>query len=105
MSEPTRISAQETRQKVSSGEALLVCAYDDADKFKNNHLEGAQSFSEFQSNLSSLAKDQEIVFYCAWDGEASAAGQAEKYINDGYTHVTVLKGGVDAWKEAGFPIV
>jgi hypothetical protein len=28
-----------------------------------------------------------------------------KYINDGYTHVAVLKGGVAAWKEAGFPIV
>jgi hypothetical protein len=65
MSEPTRISAQETRQKVSSGEALLVCAYDDADKFQNNHLEGAQSFSEFQTNLPSLTEDQEIVFYCA----------------------------------------
>jgi rhodanese-related sulfurtransferase len=65
MSEPTRISAQETWQKVSSGEALLVCAYDDADKFKNNHLKGAKSFSEFQSDLPSLTKDQEIVFYCA----------------------------------------
>ena len=60
MSEPTRISAQEARQKVSSGEALLVCAYDDADKFQNNHLEGATSFSEFQSNLPSLAKDHRI---------------------------------------------
>ena len=27
MSEPTRISAQEARQKVSSGEALLICGY------------------------------------------------------------------------------
>ena len=65
MGEPTRISVHETRQKVSSGAALLVCAYDDADKFQSNHLEGARSFSEFQSTLPSLAKDQEIVFYCA----------------------------------------
>ena len=65
MSEPTRISAQETRQKVLTSQALLVCAYEDADKFRNNHLEGAQSFSEFKSNLPSLTKDQEIVFYCA----------------------------------------
>ena len=65
MSEPTRISVQETRRKVSSGEALLVCAYDNAEKFQNNHLEGARSFSDFESNLPSLSKDQEIVFYCA----------------------------------------
>ena len=105
MSEPTRISVQETWQKVSSGKALLVCAYDDPDKFNNNHLEGAKSFSEFQSDLPSLMKDQEIVFYCAWNGEATAAGQAEKYLNEGYTGVKVLKGGVTAWKEAGLPIV
>ena len=105
MSEPTRISARETRQKVTTGEALLVCAYDDVDKFRNNHLEGAMSFSQFKSILPSLKKDQKIVFYCAWNGEASSVGQAEKLINDGYTHVSVLKGGVDAWKEAGFPMV
>jgi len=65
MSEPIRISAQEARQKVLSGQALLVCAYEDADKFKNNHLEGAISFSEIRSQLTGLAKGQEIIFYCA----------------------------------------
>ncbi|NIP23592.1 MAG: ArsR family transcriptional regulator, partial [candidate division Zixibacteria bacterium] len=40
MSEPIRISSQEARQKVLSEGALLVCAYDDDDKFENNHLEG-----------------------------------------------------------------
>jgi len=38
MREPVRISPQEARQKVISGQALLVCAYDDADKFKHNPL-------------------------------------------------------------------
>ena len=65
MSEPIRISPHDARHKVSSGNALLVCAYDDADKFKNNHLEGAISFSEFKSKLPSLAKEQEVIFYCA----------------------------------------
>ena len=36
--EPVRISPQEARQKVISGQALLVCAYGDVDKFKHNHL-------------------------------------------------------------------
>ena len=65
MAEPTRISPQEVRDKVRTGTALLVCAYDDEDKFKNNHLEGAISFSEFMSRLPSIPKAQEIVFYCA----------------------------------------
>jgi hypothetical protein len=65
MHEPVRISPQEARQKAVTGHALLVCAYDDADKFNNNHLEGAMSFAELRSKLSSLSKAQEIIFYCA----------------------------------------
>ena len=65
MTEPIRISPQEARQKVTAGQALLVCAYADADKFKINHLEGALSFPELRSRLPGLAKDQEMIFYCA----------------------------------------
>ena len=65
MSEPIRISPQEARQKVTARQALLVCAYDDADKFTTHHLEGALSFSEFRARLPGLAKNQEIIFYCA----------------------------------------
>ena len=104
MSQPVRISAEDTRQRVSSGSALLVCAYDDDEKFKNNHLQGAIALSEFKSKLPSISQDQEVIFYCAWDNEASAAGQAEKLLNDGYQNALVLGQGVEGWKNAGFPL-
>lgn len=65
MTEFIRVPPQEVRQKVESGSALLVCAYDDEQKFNQNHLEGAISLSEFKSRLASLPQDQEIIFYCA----------------------------------------
>ena len=65
MANPIRILAEEVRQKVTNGDALFVCAYDDADKFRANHLEGAISLDEFKSKLPSLIKEQEIIFYCA----------------------------------------
>jgi len=65
MTEPIRISVEEARQKVNSGAALLVCAYDDDEKFKNNHLQGAISLGEFQTRLPSLSQEQEFIFYCA----------------------------------------
>jgi rhodanese-related sulfurtransferase len=58
------LSAQEVRKKVEQGSGLLVCAYDDEDKFKRNHLAGAISLAEFRSRPS-IDKDQEIIFYCA----------------------------------------
>jgi hypothetical protein len=64
MSEPERIGPEATHEKLKGG-ALLVCAYDDDDKFRTIQLEGAIFFKWFQSKLPSLSKDQEIVFYCA----------------------------------------
>ena len=65
MTESVRIPPEEVREKVTSGVALLVCGYDDEDKFRENHLEGALSLAEFKFRLPSLTKDQEIIFYCA----------------------------------------
>jgi len=65
MGETIRVTPEEARRKVSSGTALLVCAYDDDEKFKRLRLERAMSFKAFRSTLPSLSKDQEIIFYCA----------------------------------------
>jgi hypothetical protein len=65
MTESIRIPPEIVREKAKSGAALLVCAYNDSDKFKNNHLEGALSLDEFISRLPSMEKNQEIIFYCA----------------------------------------
>jgi len=64
MAEPERISPEEAYKKLETGTALLVCAYDDEDKFKRMRLKGAISLSALKSKLPSLPKDQEIVFYC-----------------------------------------
>jgi len=62
---PERIGPQEAYRKVSAGEALFVCAYDGEENFATNKLHGAISATEFKAMLASLAKDREIIFYCA----------------------------------------
>ena len=37
--------------------------------------------------------------------EASAAGRAAEYEKDGFQSVKVLGGGVEAWKNAGLPML
>jgi hypothetical protein len=64
MSEPERVTAEEVYGKSKSGKALLVCAYEDEEKFKKLQLEGAISFNAFKSKLASVSKGEEIVFYC-----------------------------------------
>ncbi len=65
MAEIVRIPPAEVREKLKSGQALLVCAYPSEERFKSLRLEGAISFQEFESKLPSLPKEQEIIFYCA----------------------------------------
>jgi hypothetical protein len=65
MNEPRRIPPEEARQKVSDGDAIMVCAYENEDKFNKMHLDGAISMNEFKSRLSSLSREMEIIFYCA----------------------------------------
>ncbi len=60
-----RIDVNQARRDVQSGAAVLVCAYDEPGKFEQNHLQGAMSLQDFESQADSIRKDQEIIFYCA----------------------------------------
>jgi hypothetical protein len=48
---------------VKANEALLVCAYDDEEKYKMVNLEGSISLGAFQSRLGAVPKTKEIIFY------------------------------------------
>jgi hypothetical protein len=58
-----RISPEDARQLVESGQALLVCSYDDG-SCKSKMLQGALLKSELDAQLASLPKDQKVIFYC-----------------------------------------
>jgi len=60
-----RITPKEAYEKVKAGQALLVCGYEEEEKFRALRLEMAVSFAEFQKMLPTLPKDKEIIFYCA----------------------------------------
>jgi hypothetical protein len=65
MNEVPRVTPEEIYPKLRTGEALLVCAYENEVKFRQLQLEGAISLEEFTSLRPNLPKDREIVFYCA----------------------------------------
>ena len=65
MNEVPRVTPEEVYPKLRSGEALLVCAYDRDDRFRQVRLQGAISLGEFESLRPTLPMDREIVFYCA----------------------------------------
>jgi hypothetical protein len=64
MAEVRRVKPGEARQKVQSGKALLVCAYESEELCGGMRLEGAMTLGELNSRLAGIAREQEIIFYC-----------------------------------------
>ena len=60
-----RIDVADAQRRVSSGQALLVCAYEDEQKCQKINLQGSISLTRLESMAPTLAKDRELIFYCA----------------------------------------
>ena len=58
-----RIGPQETRELVTSGQALLVCSYSDT-RCQSILLEGALLRSELDEKIQDLSMTQQLIFYC-----------------------------------------
>lgn len=65
MADVIRRTPADVKPFVDEGDTLLVCAYDDSDKFATYRLEGAIALSELRAKEDDLAPEKDIVFYCA----------------------------------------
>lgn len=61
----SKIDVTQARNDIEVSDALLVCAYDSQEKFRQNHLQGAISLDDLRSQEQSLSKQRELIFYCA----------------------------------------
>ena len=59
---------------------------------------------EVEQHMRDLPRDREIVLYCTCPNEASAAKVARVLMNHGFQRVRPLKGGLDAWIDAGYSV-
>jgi rhodanese-related sulfurtransferase len=57
-----------------------------------------------QRTLAKVARDQEVIVYCACPNEATAAKVALQLRGQGFGHVRPLAGGIDAWVSAGLAV-
>ncbi|MBB4595096.1 DedA family protein/thiosulfate sulfurtransferase GlpE [Xanthomonas cannabis] len=54
--------------------------------------------------LASVPRERSVVIYCACPDEVSAAWLAGRMRERGYHDVRPLRGGLDAWRDAGHPV-
>lgn len=78
-----------------------------AAEFKKGHILGARQLSQEQVNKSDFAslekhKNKPIIVVCAMGMTARKA--ATQLLKSGFSKVSVLKGGMNAWTTAGLPV-
>jgi rhodanese-related sulfurtransferase len=97
------LSAKEFSEKSPSGTILDVRTPGEVAQGK---IDGAVVIDFYQSDfldqVSKISKDQEIYIYCAVGARSEEA--ARMLLQQGYTKVYHLQGGIQSWYQSGFPI-
>lgn len=105
-----RMSVNELLHKINSGEDILIVdsRSDVKDSYSISHIRGAVPvpLADIMEKRWSPPSDlnKEIVFYCTCPNDRTSAAAAMQLISRGYSNVNALKGGYNAWVEAGYPM-
>jgi membrane protein DedA with SNARE-associated domain/rhodanese-related sulfurtransferase len=104
----SRITVEELKQKIDDGEEVMVIDLRhpldfDADP---ETIPGAFRFDakELEEKNDRLPRDREVILYCTCPNEATSARLALLLRRQGIKHIRPLQGGLDAWREQGYPV-
>ena len=106
-SEINEVELADATQAIQDADVLLDVR--EADEYASGHIPGAIHISrgllEFKlsNDPSFSARVMKIFLYCKNSGRAALASKALHEM--GYLHVQSIAGGIEAWVEAGNPIV
>jgi rhodanese-related sulfurtransferase len=106
----SRIAVEELHQKTAEEKGFFLIDTLTRDHFEKVHLPGAQHACVYEVTfLDQVAglvtdKDAPIVVYGAGAGTFDAAVAAEKLVRAGYRDVRALRGGIEYWRKAGYPL-
>ena len=106
------VSIQDVKKMLDAKESIIVLDVRDTRGFVMEHLPGAQNMSRavnlspriLEHHMQKTAPDKgaKIIVYCDFDTRAPLAVKAMNEI--GYANAVYMKGGLKAWKEAGYPL-
>lgn len=104
----SRITVDEQRQKLESGENLLILDLRSRAALQEDPslIRGAfhLSMDDVDGHLEKVPRDHDIILYCSCPNEVSAARVALQLQRKGFTRVRPLLGGFDAWREHNYPL-
>ena len=100
---PDQISI-ETVHQVKDQDDVFVIDVREQDEYDQWHIPGVTliPMSTFQDNMDQLPTDKEIIVTC---NSGNRSGQVTDFLlQNGYTNVHNMEGGIVAWDKAGFEV-
>ena len=98
------LNAQEFATKSTAGTIVDVRTTGEVAQGKIERAVEIDFYSpDFLDQVSQISKDQEIYLYCAVGARSEEA--AWMLIQQGYTKVYHLQGGIQGWSQEGLPVV
>lgn len=98
------LNAQEFATKSTAGTIVDVRTAGEVTQGKIEKAVEIDFYSpDFLDQVSQISKDQEVYLYCAVGARSEEA--ARMLIQQGYTKVYHLQGGIQGWAQQGLPVV
>lgn len=101
------LAAAQLIQRQQAGQTLVLLDVRHADEYRDGHIAGALNIpvEQLAARYTALGvpRDQEIVVYCV-SGRRAARAQ-EMLQAQGYSHVRLLDGSINAWRQQELPLV
>lgn len=108
MAELKTITTEELRGRLNRGGALQFWNVLTDEYFGGEMIPGSRRVPLDQVGREvargALAKDAEVVVYCAGPKCPQSRYAAEKLAELGFTNVRAYEGGIEEWKQAGYDI-
>ena len=100
------LSAGQLLERQQAGQAPLLLDVRHADEYRDGHIAGALNIPVEQlarrAGVLGVPRDSEIVVYCVSGHRAGLAQQTLESL--GYSHVRVLEGSLNAWRQQNLPL-
>jgi rhodanese-related sulfurtransferase len=109
----TEVLPEAARQAIDEG--ALVLDVREPGEFRERHVAGAKNVPRGMLELKAATdspvsdpelaghREEQVVVYCTKSPSARSLFAAQTLVTLGYTNVSVLEGGLNAWGEAGLP--
>ena len=102
--EADRITVEELKAKLAKGDKIVIIDVRGADYDSSDaKIKGALRIApaEVAARLNEIPRDKEVVFYCACSTDGGSLKAREVLLANGFKNVRALKGGWNAWNQAG----